>query len=284
MILVTGASGRVGRRVAELLAGGEQPLRLMSRRPERAPGYAHVDRYPGDFREPDSLELPFRGVSLALMVSARAPAGEALRLHRNAFAAAARAGVKHLVYLSQLGASASSLDPRAREHHQSEEALRQSGLSYTVVRSASYLDTFLDRFDDQATLHGIEGRGAFVAREDVARGLAACARRRLESRHLFHITGPELLAVHDLPRLFSALTGRALFFCSETASEMRSRLTRAGVGQDDCDQEVGWFEAIAAREQQPVSSDLLRLTGEAPQSLKTYLRHFPHLLKHLPAR
>jgi len=100
MMLITGASGRIARRTAELLAGGGRALRLMSRTPERVPSLAGSAIVYGDFAEPASLDQAFAGVTAALVVSGSAEPGKRALLHRNAFDAAARAHVKHVVYLS----------------------------------------------------------------------------------------------------------------------------------------------------------------------------------------
>lgn len=106
MILVTGASGRIGRRVAELLHAQGAALRLMSRNPAGVPALGAVDVVRDDFEHPETLLQPFAGIDTALVISGMAPPGARALIHRNAFDAAARAGVRHIVYLSLRGASA----------------------------------------------------------------------------------------------------------------------------------------------------------------------------------
>ena len=100
MFLITGASGRVAGRAAALLAQGGHALRLMTRDPQRAPKLEGAQVVRGDFAEPYTLDQAFANVSTALVVSGSGKPGERARLHRNAFEAAARAHVQHVVYLS----------------------------------------------------------------------------------------------------------------------------------------------------------------------------------------
>ena len=144
VILITGASGRVARRTAELLAGDGQRLRLMTRNPQRAPKLTDAETVRGDFAEPATLKDAFTGVSAALVVSASGEPGERARLHRNAFQAAARAGVGHVVYLSLQGAAPDSKYPFSRDHYLSEQYLFAAGLPCTVLRNAFYIDMFLE--------------------------------------------------------------------------------------------------------------------------------------------
>ena len=148
MFLITGASGRVARRVAELLAQRGFGLRLMTRTPQRAPRLEGVEVVRGDFAAPATLDDAFAGVSNALVVSGSGRPGERARLHENAFEAAARACVGHVVYLSLQGASSISRYPFSRDHKLSEQYLAAIGIPYTVLRNAFYLDMFLEKFDN----------------------------------------------------------------------------------------------------------------------------------------
>jgi uncharacterized protein YbjT (DUF2867 family) len=189
MFLITGASGRVARRAAELLAQRGFGLRLMTRTPQHAPRLEGVEVVRGDFAEPATLDGAFAGVSNALVVSGSGRPGERARLHRNAFEAAARARVGHVVYLSLQGASPSSRYPFSRDHFLSEQYLAGIGIPYTVLRNAFYLDMFLEKFDADGVMRGpaTETRGAFVCRaqsdgrqcrDGEARGVRSAMRHR----------------------------------------------------------------------------------------------------------
>jgi len=94
VILITGASGRIARRRAELLGRSGHRLRLMTRSPQRAPKLAEAETVRGDFAEPATLEEAFAGVTTALVVSGSGQPGERARLHSHAFQSAAQARVR----------------------------------------------------------------------------------------------------------------------------------------------------------------------------------------------
>ena len=96
MFLITGASGRIARCAAALLAQRGYGLRLMTRNPQQAPKLDGAEVVRGDCTEPATLDGTFAGVSTALVVSGSGRPGERARLHRNAFEAAARARVSDL--------------------------------------------------------------------------------------------------------------------------------------------------------------------------------------------
>jgi NAD(P)H dehydrogenase (quinone) len=282
VILITGASGRVARRTAELLARDGHSLRLMTRSPRSAPKLTEAETVRGDFAEPATLKDAFAGVSAALVVSASGEPGERARLHRNAFQAAARARVGHVVYLSLQGAAPDSKYPFSRDHYLSEQDLFAVGLPCTVLRNAFYIDMFLERFDADGVVRGPaqQGRGAFVSREDVARTAAAVL--RMQPGGNYDVTGPEALSVADMAGRLSTLVGRQLRYEDESADTARERLSRLEPLAWRVDLSVGWFEAIAAGELKRTSDTILRFTGTAPLTLEDYFRVFPELLRALP--
>jgi len=281
MLLITGASGRIARRAAALLAQRGYGLRLMTRTPQRAPKLDGAAVVRGDFAEPATLDGAFAGVSAALVVSGSGKPGARARLHRNAFEAAVRAGVKHVVYLSLQGASPSSKYPYSRDHARSEHYLAATGIAYTVLRNAFYLDMFLDKFDSDGVMRGPanETRGAFVSREDAARTAAAVLADPPGGTH--DVTGPEALSLADVARRFSAIIGRQLRYQSESAESARDRLSKRQAASWSVDLSVGWFQAIAAGELDRTSDAVFRFTGKKPMSLDEYFTLFPELLQPL---
>lgn len=266
-----------------MLALDGQRRRLMTRSPERAPKLADAETVRGDFAEPATLDEAFAGVSTALVVSASGKPGERAEQHRNAFQAAAHAGVGHVVYLSLQGAAPDSKYPFSRDHYLSEQYLLATGLPCTVLRNAFYLDMFLDKFDSQGVVRGPaqQGRGAFVSREDVARTAAAVLRK--PPGGIYDVTGPESLSVADIARQMSTLVGRQLRYEEETIDTARARLSKLEPLAWRVDLSVGWFEAIAAGELQRTSDAILRFTGTVPLTLEGYFRAFPELLRSLHA-
>jgi NAD(P)H dehydrogenase (quinone) len=279
MILITGGSGRIGRRAAELLGQRGCALRVMTRDPQRIPRAASKEIVRGDFAVPATLIEAFAGISSALVISGSGKPGERAQLHRNAFEAAAQAGVRHVVYLSLQGASPDSNYPFNRDHAVSERYLAATGLPHTILRDSFYLDMFLDKFDAEGVVRGPagEGRAAFVSREDVAQ-VAAEALISLPGG-IHDVTGPQALHVADVARRLSVMTGRPLRYENESVEDGRARLSRSGMPDWKVDLELGWFVAIAAGELENTSDTVLRFTGRSPQTLEKYLMEFPDLLR-----
>jgi uncharacterized protein YbjT (DUF2867 family) len=260
MILITGASGRVGRRTAELLASEGHRLRLMTRDPQRAPQLPGAAIVRGDFAEPDTLQQAFAGISVALLVSGSGAPGQRALLHRNAFQAAQRAHVGHVIYFSLEGAAPDSKYPYSRDHYQSEQFLFETGLPCTILRNAFYMDMFPEKFDTAGVIRGpaSNGRGAFVSREDVARTSAAILLNPPGGIH--DVTGPEALTVAEVAARLSKMFRRQLRYEEAPREAMPDELS------------AGWFAAIAAGELSHTSDTIQRFTGKAPLTLEEYFK------------
>ena len=138
LILVTGATGKIGSCIASFLERSGNQLRLLARDPNKLSNFPNAQKVKGDYADVQSLDRAFMGVSSAFIVSGYAEPGKRARLHRNAFQAAQRAGVGHLIYLSTLGASPNSRFPMSRDHYESEQLLKATGVPYTILQDSFY--------------------------------------------------------------------------------------------------------------------------------------------------
>lgn len=280
MILVTGASGRIGRRVAEILAGHKLEVRAMTRTPNRMPRIPGCSSVAGDYSDPGSLDEAFSGIERAFIVSAYGEPGKRALLHKNAITAAARAGVQYLVYLSFQGASPDSRFPLGRDHFQTETYLHESGVPFVALRDNLYMDDIPALFDEEGVAKGPagDGKAAWVSREDVAQTVAA-ALMHPPHGEAYDVTGPERLSLADAAGKLSALTGRT--FRYENESREDGRRWRAALGAPDWEVEIwlGSYEAIAAGELERPSSTVREFVGRDPNAFDEYFALHPELLE-----
>jgi NAD(P)H dehydrogenase (quinone) len=283
VIAVTGASGAIGRRVAERLAHHGEQMRLLVRDPARAPEIAEAEVAGGaSYDDPEAMERCLAGADVCLLVSAGEDP-DRVRLHKAAVDAAVAAGVEHLVYLSFLGAAADCTFTFGRDHFHTEQHIRESGLAWTFLRDSIYLD-FVPFFADE---HGVirgpadDGRVAAVARDDVADVAAAVLRGGGHEGKTYDLTGPVAFTLAEAAEQLTEISGREVTFVDETVEEARA--SRAPSGAPDWEIE-GWvtsYAAIGAGELDVVTEDVLRVAGHPPQSLEDFLRRNPESYAHL---
>lgn len=208
-VLVTGASGQVGGRVARVLAASGHRVRVLLRDPRHAvpPG---VDVAVGDYGDPASLAAAFAGVRAVFMVCLAEAAPERLRKHDNVVVAARAARVEHLVYLSFLSASPTAGFPQGRWHAHTEAAIDAAGVPRTFLRTGLFRSSLATtagvRRDGLLLAPAGAGRIAPVAREDVADAAVAVLTGTGHIGATYDLTGPALLDWHGVAASLSTET------------------------------------------------------------------------------
>ncbi len=139
LVAVTGVTGAIGGAVARQLADAGLPQRLLARTPSRAPDLADATVHEVTYGDRAATLRALTGVEILLMVSA-AEDEHRLAQHVAFVDAAAEAGVRHVVYTSFQGAAPDATFTLARDHHATEDRIRASGMAWTFLRDAFYID------------------------------------------------------------------------------------------------------------------------------------------------
>ena len=274
MIALTGATGRIGGRVAQRLATKGVPLRLLVRDPDRAPKLPGATAVVAPFADGDAVRAALAGVETAFMVSA-SESSDRVDQHLAFVDAAAAAGVRHLVYLSFQGASADSTFTFARDHAVTETAIRDSGMAWTYLRDSFYADFMPGLVGDDGVIRGPggDGRVAVVGQDDIADAAAAVlAEPAAHAGRTYTLTGPTALSFNEIASIVGESEGRDVTYVGETLEEARA--SRAPYGAPDWEV-AGWistYTAVAAGEHAEVTGDVESLTGHPATSLREVLR------------
>jgi uncharacterized protein YbjT (DUF2867 family) len=272
LLAVTGATGHVGGQVARLVA--DLRPRLLVRDVSRAPDIDGTTVAQASYDDPAASVAALRGVDVLFMVSA-AESRTRREEHRTFIAAAAEAGVGHLVYTSFAGAAPDATFTLGRDHFDAEQAIAESGIAHTFLRDNFYLDLLPFFADEHGVIRGPagEGRVAAVARADVADVAAAVLRSPADhAGATYELTGPEAITLAELATRASAVLGRELRFEDQTVDEAYAS-RRAAYGAEDwqLDAWVSTYTAIRDGEVAAVTDDVRRVTGHAPRSLEDVL-------------
>jgi uncharacterized protein YbjT (DUF2867 family) len=264
LIGVTGATGRVGGRVARLLAEQGVAPRLLVRDPSRAPELGEVVR--STYDEPAGLE----GIETLLMVSA-AEHPDRVRQHVGFLDAAAAAGVQRVVYTSFLGAAPDATFTLARDHWVTEQKVLSLGLRHVFLRDSLYADFLPLMRGEDGAIRGPAGDGRFaaVAIDDVAEAAAAALLDDSLSGRV-DLTGPSLQTMAVVAAVLTE-HGIPTVFVDETEEEAYA--SRASYGAPEFEVR-GWvtsYLGIRDGSLAHVSDGVRRLTGHEPRSLADLL-------------
>ena len=281
-ILVTGAAGQLGQRVVHhLLETYKVPagrIIAATRDPSKLADLATkgVATRKADFDDAAGLVSAFEGAGTVLIISTDALAvpGQRLKQHTAAVNAAAKAGVKHIAYTS-MPSSDKSLVTFAPDHLGTENAIKASGLPYTILRDAWYFDNFM-----MSLPHNLEGgkwytatkggKVPYITREDCALAIAAALVGKPENK-TYTLTGSTSYSIADVASAVTAITGRPLEVIDVTDEQLSGGLTGAGLPSFVVDMLVSADANIRAGNFDSLSGDFTTLTGKEPQTLRKFI-------------
>lgn len=274
-IAVTGASGHLGRKVADLILDRVDPadVVLLTRTPEALAAYAErgaAVRH-ADFDDPAGLVDAFAGVERALLISAL-DLERRVGQHVAAIEAAQAAGARHLIYTS-IPEPEGNPAAAAPSHLATEQALGDSGLAWTFLRNnlyAEYQAPVVARAIESGQLvtSAGDGRVAYVSRDDCAAAAAAVLVQDGHERQAYDITGPEAIGPQDLAALAAELGGRPVEVVPVGDDALTAGMVASGASEPAA--RVTASFAAAAREGflRRVTNAVEELTGKAPRSLR----------------
>lgn len=288
MILVTGATGNNGRALLPLLAAAEAPVRALVQPAHVASAKLppEVEVVGADFDRPETLAPALAGVERAFLVTNSTERAEAQQL---AFVdAARRAGVRHVVHLSQLHAAASSPVRFLRYHAAVERALEASGMAWTHLRPNLYMQALLTlapTVAEQERLFAPVG-DARVSLVDVRDIAAVAARALTEAGHegrTYDVTGPEALTHADLAAQLGGATGRPVEFVDVPGDALRQAVRAAGMPAWQADGLVEDYAHYHRGEAADLSPAVAQITGRPPRTFRAFAREFAAAFAPKPA-
>jgi uncharacterized protein YbjT (DUF2867 family) len=266
VIVVTGASGQVGRLVAQELSAHGVPTRLLVRDARRAPRVDGAEIVEADYGDAGSLAGALRESDRVFMVSVHRGPELRIELHRSFVDAAVRAGVGQVVYLSFLAAGPDAVFLHARSHGATEQMLSESGLPWTAVRNGMYADDMLGWFDPDGVARetGGEGRMSFSYRPELAKAIAVTLTEHGHEGKVYDVVTPPPVGLAELAKIASEVTGRPYRYEPVGHDEWDERWR--ALGRDGWELDAGHtsYEALRAGEFDVEADDYERLTCEKP--------------------
>ena len=213
-IAITGATGQLGRLVVAALkrrAPADSLLALV-RNPAKAADLGIAARA-ADYSQPATLASALQGVDTLLLISSN-ELGQRATQHANVIAAAQQAGVKRVVYTSLLRADTSPLT-LAPEHVATEQALKASGVAYTILRNGWYTENYTGSVPGAVAGGAFigsagEGRIASAARADYAEAAAVVLTTPGHQGKTYELGGDTAYTLADLAAELSRQTGKAI--------------------------------------------------------------------------
>jgi uncharacterized protein YbjT (DUF2867 family) len=276
MILVTGATGRVGYRVLEALADADADTTAMVRVEAKAADLPGAPEHVvATFDDPPSAEV-LRGFDRVFLLS---PADEEQTVLETVFidALVAAGHRPHIVKIAADGFADPGCEVRfMRSHREVATHLNATGLPVTYLAPSPYMENLLAaaetiREDGIITAPAGHGRVGFVAVTDVAAVAAKVLTSDGHDGATYVLTGPEALGYADVAARISAVFARQVDYQGQPADQLRKLLLASGLSRWNADGTVELFEWIRHGGAATVTADVRKVTGADPRPVQDWL-------------
>jgi len=268
---VTGATGQLGRLVIESLKNRIEKgsVTALVRAPEKAADL-NVEAREFDYSKPDNLAGQLKGIDTLLLISSNEIGQRAVQ-HKNVIEAAKKAGVQWIVYTSLLRADTSSLS-LAGEHCETEAALKESGIQYTLLRNGWYTENYT------GSIKGALAGGAFLgsagdgkissaARADFAEAAAVVLTGEGHRGKVYELAGDEAYTLTDLAAEISRQTGKNIPYKNLPEAEYAGILKSFGLPEGIAAAIAGWDVSASKGDLFDDSKLISKLIGKPTTSL-----------------
>lgn len=287
-LLVTGASGHVGRLVLTTLiesrAVPANRIIATTRTPASLADFARqgVDVRHADFDQPASLARAFTGAERMLLISTTPEApyvhGKRLIQQSAAIQAAVDAGVAHIIYTSAPNPEPGTPCFWKDDHYATEQALIKSGATWTVLRNWEWPDWHLAQTWLPALAEGKrftasgDGRCAYLSREDFARAAAGAMLSGAVANRLIDVTGPESLSNSQIMSLLGDAAGKHVEVIQLTPEQYGEHLAIKGMNSDFIPVLVAFDAGIKGGFYDGHTDAVEELSSRKPQKLRDFFK------------
>jgi uncharacterized protein YbjT (DUF2867 family) len=276
MILITGASGNVGKEVLKQIAATGAKVRAAFQTVTKAAGApSGVEIATMDYNKPETLQASLKGIERVFLVAPPMPNLPALE--RKAIDEIKQSGVRNVVKLSAIGGR-DAIFPR--QHTDSEDYIRSSGVPYTFLRPNGFMQNFVTyngaTINTQNAFYGSQGDGE-VSHIDL-RDIAAVAVKTLtEDGHqgkAYTLTGSEALSNARVAEILSEDTGREIRYVDLPAEQFKQALLGAGLPEWSANALVDLQQFYRRGSASVVTRDVEQLLGRKPISFEQFSRDY----------
>jgi len=281
--LITGATGQFGTLALNHLSTRipASEIVVSVRNPDKAADIRAngIEVRQGDFDDQTLMEQAFAGIDVALIVSAEADNETRIRQHRTAITAAKNAGVKHVIYTSVIDPRADSAFTYSAIHADTEAFIKQSGLTYTILRNSFYADLLLG-----GVPHALEtGQYAapagnagitYIPRNDLAEIAAIILANPAEhANKTYDLTGTKAITHAEIAAIIASATGKDIAFADLPGDVYEGILRSLGLPEHAVIAVAGLYLAAKNGDYTTVSTDAASILGRQPQSVDDFLKH-----------
>jgi uncharacterized protein YbjT (DUF2867 family) len=281
MILITGASGNVGKEVLKQIARSGVPARAAFQSITKASSApSGVEIAVADYNRPETLQEALREVDRVFLVGP--PTAQLPELERKAMDVIKQSGVGQVVKLSAMGGR-DAIFPR--QHAESEDYIRSSGVPHTFLRPNGFMQNMVNfnaaTINTQNAFYGSEGDGQ-VSQIDIRDVAAVAVKVLTEDGHVgktYTLTGPEALTNSQVAQILSDALKRGIRYINLSPAQLKQALLAAGVPEWNADALVDLQRLYREGKAATVTQDVQQVLGRGPISFAQFSRDYKHIFE-----
>ncbi|MFB7121560.1 SDR family oxidoreductase [Bacillus tropicus] len=268
MILVTGATGNVGKEVVKELIKRNATFKVATRRRETEEVYF-------DFENPSSVKTALTSITKLFLI--RPPhLADAKKYFQPVIDAAKEIGIKQIVFLSLLGVEKKPIVPHAKI----EAIIKDSGIPYTFLRPSFFMQNLLSQHGDELRNEKIievpagKGKTSFIDVRDIGE---VAAKVLIEDGHRFKaytLTGSEALTYYEVAEIVSKETKENIIYTNPSIFKFRKRMIQKGLKNDFIMVMIGIYTTARLGLAKKITQDLEQLLEREPTNLKKFAHDY----------
>lgn len=280
-ILVTGATGTVGREVVKQLSMMDGDIRVRAGvhsliKGENLKRLPDVEIVEMDFDNPESLHAAFTHVDKVFMVTPSAH--NQIEMAKTLVDEAKKNGVKHIVKLSAMGADAEPGIEMGRWHREMEKYIEASGIAYTFLRPSSFMQNFINynaesiKQENKFYQPTGDGKVGYIDARDIAAVGVEALTSEGHAGKAYELTGPEALSNYEVAALMSEVLGREIEFVDVPEPAAKKEMTDNGTPDWMANALLELYSLYKAGYANKTTDEVADVTGHQPHSLGQFIQ------------
>jgi (4-alkanoyl-5-oxo-2,5-dihydrofuran-3-yl)methyl phosphate reductase len=273
MILITGATGNIGRQLTPILFKSGERMRILVRDEKKVAHLdPHIERAVGDLNAPETLLPALRDVDRVFLVTYET------QQDINVLEVAKRAGVRQIVKLSTLEASQHKIQV-GKWHYEREELIRTSGLDWTFLRPGMFMSNTIEWWAESIKGQGSvffpggkKGRVAPIDPHDIAAVAACVLTRPGHSGRAYELTGPELFTIGEMVQVISNVLGKPIQYRDIPPIAAKLFMLKTGMDKTLVNALMEMLGSLRKNEGAVVTDIVQQITGRKPETFETWCR------------
>lgn len=277
MILITGATSDIGRKLCQLLTENNKPFRAMCRKEEQLEKFHKqgIDAVLGNFEDPKSLRVAMQGCNILFLTSP--PTENQVQCEKNAIDSAKQEGITYIVKVSASDSHLKSSVPWAKSHAEIDHYLRKSGIEWTILKPTAFMQNFLSLSKpiSKGILPQVAGSGlvGYIDAEDIARVALKVLTESHHKRATYYLNGPEMLDMKEIALQLSETLGKKVRYINLPSFVFRIILRLSGASRWLANGLIEQFaEVVARNHDNDLNEEVIRITDSQPRSFLDFAK------------